>query len=77
MIRSATATAPEHQQQALSPLNVNEEEEQEEEEELPVITLNRRSDQSGMSLRQELISMVREDPDAAASVLRTWIGDAA
>jgi flagellar M-ring protein FliF len=39
--------------------------------------LNRRARASGASLRDELTAMVREDPDAAANVLRTWIGDAA
>jgi len=38
-------------------------------------TLHRRLG-SGMSLREELIDMVREDPDAAANVLRSWIGNA-
>ncbi|MEX0711123.1 MAG: hypothetical protein WD278_02160, partial [Pirellulales bacterium] len=28
------------------------------------------------SLRDELVEMVREDPDAAAGILRTWIGNA-
>jgi flagellar M-ring protein FliF len=39
--------------------------------------LNRRARATGSSLREELTTMVREDPDAAANVLRTWIGDAA
>jgi len=50
--------------------------EQSEEEEIPAI-LHRRSPATGLTLREELISMVREDPDAAANVLRNWIGDAA
>jgi flagellar M-ring protein FliF len=29
---------------------------------------------SGQSLREELAEMVREDPDTAASILRSWIG---
>jgi flagellar M-ring protein FliF len=33
----------------------------------------RRRNKSGPSLREELVEIVREDPDAAASVLRTWI----
>jgi flagellar M-ring protein FliF len=53
------------------------EEEDEEMEEEPQAMLNRKAQPSGISLREELISMVREDPDAAANVLRTWIGDAA
>ena len=31
---------------------------------------------TGPSLRDELVDMVREDPDAAASILRGWIGNA-
>lgn len=30
---------------------------------------------SGQSLREELAEMVKEDPDTAASILRTWIGN--
>jgi flagellar M-ring protein FliF len=33
----------------------------------------RRRERTGTSLREELVEIVREDPDAAASVLRTWI----
>ena len=29
---------------------------------------------SGPSLRDELSDLVKEDPDAAANILRTWIG---
>jgi flagellar M-ring protein FliF len=42
----------------------------------PVI-LQRRQRPAGGSLRDELTAMVKEDPDAAANVLRTWIGEAA
>lgn len=31
---------------------------------------------SGQSLREELADLVREDPDTAANILRTWIGNA-
>jgi flagellar M-ring protein FliF len=41
------------------------------------VVLHRRTAGSGGNLREELTAMVREDPDAAANVLRTWIGDAA
>ena len=37
-------------------------------------TLHRRLG-SGPSLREELIEMVREDPEAAANILRSWIGN--
>jgi flagellar M-ring protein FliF len=33
----------------------------------------RRRERTGTSLREELVEIVREDPEAAASVLRTWI----
>jgi flagellar M-ring protein FliF len=39
--------------------------------------LRRRLHSTGPSLREELTDMVREDVDAAANVLRNWIGDAA
>lgn len=35
----------------------------------------KRRNGSGESLREELAEMVREDPDTAASILRTWIGN--
>lgn len=38
-------------------------------------TLQRRLG-NGPSLREELIDMVREDPEAAANILRSWIGNA-
>lgn len=37
--------------------------------------LKRRTGQ-GQSLREELADLVREDPDMAANILRTWIGSA-
>jgi flagellar M-ring protein FliF len=37
----------------------------------------RRFRTSGPNLRDELTEMVKEDPDAAANVLKAWIGDAA
>jgi flagellar M-ring protein FliF len=33
----------------------------------------RRRERTGNSLREQLVEIVREDPEAAASVLRTWI----
>ena len=37
----------------------------------------RKFNATGNNVREELTSMVRENPDAAASLLRSWIGDAA
>ena len=39
--------------------------------------LKRRFQTAGPNLRDELADLVREDPDAAANILSTWIGDAA
>ncbi len=47
----------------------------EETEEKAPSRLKRRSGQ-GQSLRDELADLVREDPDMAANILRTWIGNA-
>ena len=49
----------------------------EEELEQAAAVLSRRAQSTGPTLREELSSMVKDDPDAAANVLRTWIGDAA
>lgn len=59
-----------------APKTAADEPEQEESAPEPII-LQRRQRPSGGSLRDELTAMVKEDPDAAANVLRTWIGDAA
>jgi flagellar M-ring protein FliF len=77
VLRSMTrATAPASSPgAAAAPSAPLEEEQQEEPEPHPV--LHRRGASSGSSLREELTAIVREDPDAAANVLRTWIGDAA
>jgi flagellar M-ring protein FliF len=79
VLRSMLKTTPEAETpQFAAPIADTEAEEEEaEQEEAPHIMLHRRNASSGMSLREELITLVREDPDAAANVLRTWIGDAA
>jgi flagellar M-ring protein FliF len=40
-------------------------------------SLKRHFQSSGRSLRDELTDLVREDPDAAANILKLWISDAA
>jgi len=64
-----------------APLAVDEprlvDEESEETEEQVESVLRRKFDMSGPNLKQELQLLVKEDPDAAASILRNWIGDAA
>jgi len=48
----------------------------EEEEEKAVINRLGRFTGKGRSLRDDLSELVQEDPDAAANILRTWIGSA-
>ncbi len=45
-------------------------------EQEPVTARLKRTLSHGPSLRDELADIVREDPDAAANILRTWIGKA-
>jgi flagellar M-ring protein FliF len=49
----------------------------EEEEVEPAVALRKRFQSSGPDLKAELQDLVKENPDAAANVLRMWIGDAA
>jgi flagellar M-ring protein FliF len=48
-----------------------------EEQTETMLKQRRRLNSSGPNLRDELRDLVREDPDAAANVLKVWIGDAA
>ena len=48
-----------------------------EDETEPARALKKRFTSSGPDLRNELQEIVKENPDAAASILRAWIGDAA
>ena len=79
MVRS-TATAPPAAEAAaveMPRLHVADEEAEEEADAEPEKVLRRRFDVSGPNLKQELQELVKEDPDAAATILRNWIGDAA
>jgi flagellar M-ring protein FliF len=51
--------------------------EDEEEARESVLVMKRRLSTRGPNLREELRVLVNEDPDAAANVIRGWIGDAA
>jgi flagellar M-ring protein FliF len=52
-----------------------ESEQADEENEQPAAPrLRRRRGKGGPSLRDELVEIVREDPDAAANILKSWIG---
>jgi flagellar M-ring protein FliF len=43
----------------------------------PAAVLRKRFEASGPDLKTELRDLVKENPDAAANVLKIWIGDAA
>jgi flagellar M-ring protein FliF len=51
--------------------------EKEEDDDATIKMPTRKFGSGGPSLRDELREMVKENPDAAATVLRAWIGDAA
>lgn len=64
-----------------APAPMEEEPEEEKTNEPPppgvISQLRERFNSTGPSLREELQSLVQEDPDAAATVLKNWIGEAA
>ncbi len=78
MLRGTTAQAPVAvPEEIAAAVTAAEPREVEEDMEPTTPLLAQHHGNSGASLREQLITIVREDPDAAANVLRTWIGDAA
>jgi flagellar M-ring protein FliF len=77
MIRSAVSEAPEKEALAVEMPELQADTEEEQEKEDIISMLPKREASAGLTLRQELSALVKDDPDAAANVLRTWIGDAA
>jgi flagellar M-ring protein FliF len=77
MLRSMMKTA----QPGEAPAPIEEEPEEVKANEPPppgvISQLRERFGTTGPSLREELTSLVKEDPEAAANVLRNWIGEAA
>jgi flagellar M-ring protein FliF len=82
MIQSAQTTAMESAAasqldvQRAADLDSDDDDEEEETDEFGN-SLRGRFNTAGRSLRDELTELVREDPDAAASVLQNWISEAA
>jgi flagellar M-ring protein FliF len=70
---SASSTPPDRENAATQPAEDVEEETEAPQPATPQ-RLRRRKAKSGPSLRDELVEIVREDPDAAANILRSWIG---
>jgi len=83
MIRSArpdavdAATTDEPEIHRMADVGVDHEDADEDEVDELGNSLRGRFSGSGRSLRDELTELVREDPDAAASVLQNWITEAA
>jgi flagellar M-ring protein FliF len=76
MLRSsAGAHAPSPSQSAAAETAAHEEDKEHETD--AAATVKRRFQMTGPNLRLELQELVKEDPDTAANILRSWIGDAA
>lgn len=76
MIRSA-APGPVPAAETVESPRIAADEDEEDEEPQVASVLRRKFGTSGPNLKQELQLLVKEDPDAAAAILRNWIGDAA
>ncbi len=75
VLRAVPAASPETSAiSARIPASESKTEEKEEPVEAAAARRLRRMTGSGPSLRDELSELVKEDPDSAASILRTWIG---
>jgi flagellar M-ring protein FliF len=76
MLRSMVRAAPAAPEPSTTSLRVAAEPEPKEEDtaEAAAARRLRRMTGSGPSLRDELSDLVKEDPDAAANILRAWIG---
>ncbi|MCC6125581.1 MAG: hypothetical protein IT426_11505 [Pirellulales bacterium] len=75
MLRSLVRSVPPVEQQTMPRLAETPEEETEEVPDKPPPKRVRRFT-AGPSLRDEISSLVKEDPDTAANILKTWIGHA-
>lgn len=73
MIRAVPAVEP---APALAAASAPAAEKREEEPKPAPVNRLKRLRKPGMSLREELSELVADDPDAAANILRTWIGNA-
>ena len=75
MLRSMVKSAPPVEQHTMPRLADTPEEETEEIPDRPPPVRVRRFT-AGPSLRDEISTLVKEDPDTAANILKTWIGHA-
>jgi flagellar M-ring protein FliF len=76
MLRSMVRALPTAPGAAPAPLPASTEREEAHEPAIPATASRpKRRLGKGPSLRDELVEMVREDPDAAANILKGWIGN--
>src|SRR5207302_9043244 len=75
--RAAAAAMPDAGDPAAQPRLAVHEPGAEENEDEPARALRARFRSGGPDLRSELRDIVKDNPDAAATILRSWIGDAA
>ena len=77
MLRSSTPPAPLPSQSETTSHEPVESAQAEADQPEPILKMRRKLSNKGPNLREELRQLVKDDPDAAANVLRGWIGDAA
>ncbi len=77
-LRGMINAAPQTTEPTSSPtrMPLSREDEDAVEKQGPATPKLKRTLSHGPSLRDELADIVRQDPDAAADILRTWIGKA-
>ena len=75
MLRSMVKSAPPVPQNTMPRLADTPDEEAKAAHDKPAPVRTRRFT-AGPSLRDEISTLVKEDPDTAASILKTWIGHA-
>lgn len=78
MVRSSSSSPSDSPAGMSPPLGVvsPDDDEDDDEDEEGERAGRRRFSTGGVGLKEELAEMVREDPDTAASILRSWIGEA-
>jgi flagellar M-ring protein FliF len=78
MLKSGAPPEPVPAQAAHAPASSSgEAEEDDADKPEQILQMRRKLSSQGPNLREELRQLVKDDPDAAANVLRGWIGDAA
>lgn len=83
MLRGMLRTNPQSLEASMSAATAHEQSDRHDEHEEeshnpePILVMRRKLSSKGPNLREELRQLVKDDPDAAANVLRGWIGDAA